>query len=190
MGPTFFFAGRWIRLGLASFCGNLATAAVTYGVLQQLRGAATTVADCLRRGVVSLFPVLGLVLVQSVGIWLGLLVCVIPGVVLLLQWAVAIPVAVTERTGIGLTLSRSTFLTDGLRGEIFGIWAVLFVVRLAGVLVVGLAVPAHPAAAMLLLDAGEVLGVGLSATASAVMYHRLRSLKEGFDTEGVAAVFS
>ncbi len=184
-------ANRWLGLLLTSLGSYLATAAVTYGVIQQLRGGGTTLADCLRHGAAALLPVLGLVLVQAFAIWFGFLLCVIPGIVLSMQWAVAIPVAVTERTGIGLTLNRSTFLTDGLRWEIFGTWVVLFVLQFGLGLLLGVALrAAPPAVAMLLRDAMEILAVGLGATNTAVIYYLLRSLKEGFDTDGVAAVFA
>ena len=184
-------AGRWLGLLLTSLGTYLATALVTYGVVQQLRGEGTTLADCLRHGGTTLIPVLGIVLVQAVAIWFGFMLCVIPGIVLSMQWAVAIPVAVTERAGIGLTLNRSTFLTDGFRWEIFGTWVVLFIIQLGLGVVLGLALLAAPrAVAMLLRDGVEILAVGLGATNTAVIYYRLRSLKEGVDTEGVAAVFA
>jgi hypothetical protein len=182
---------RWLDILLTSLGTYLATAAVTYGVIQQLRGAPTTLADCLRHGGAALFPVLGLVLVQAIAIWFAYLLCLIPGIVLTMQWAVAIPVAVTERSGIGLTLNRSTFLTDGLRWQIFGTWVVLFVVQFGLGLLLGIVLlAAPPAAALLFRDAVEILAVGLGATNTVVIYYRLRSLKEGLDTEGVASVFA
>jgi hypothetical protein len=183
-------ANRWIGILLTSLGSYLATAVLTYGVVEQLRGSAITVADCLRHGAAALLPVLGLVVVQAVAIWFAFLLCLIPGIVLSMQWAVAIPVAVTERTGIGLTLNRSTYLTDGLRWEIFGTWVVLFVLQFGLGLVLGLGLAAAPPPVRVLLrDIVEILAVGLSATNTAVIYYRLRSLKEGVDTEGVASVF-
>jgi hypothetical protein len=184
-------ANHWLDLLLTSLGAYLATAAVTYGVIQQLRGAQTTLADCLRHGGAALLPVLGLVLVQAFAIWFGFLLCVIPGIVLSMQWAVAIPVAVTERTGIGLTLNRSTFLTDGLRWQIFWTWVVLFAVQLGLGLLLGVVlVAAPPTVGMLVRHAMEILAVGLEATNTVVIYYRLRSLKEGFDSQGIAAVFA
>lgn len=181
---------RWTGYALTTLCSNLGTAAITYGVLQQLRGAETTVGDCVRRGASSLLPVLGLVVVQGLAVWGGLLLCLIPGIVLSLQWEVSIPVAVTERKGIGEAMSRSSFLTDGLRGDIFGVRAAIFVVELALFALLRLVRPANPVLAQAVIGAGEVLTVALTATSAAVIYHRLRNLKEGLDTEGVAAVFA
>jgi hypothetical protein len=184
-------AGRWLGLLLTSLGSYLATAAVTYGVVQQLRGGGTTLAECLKHGGAAFVPVLGLVVVQAFAVWLGFLLCLIPGIVLSMQWAVAIPVAVTERTGIGLTLNRSTFLTDGLRWEIFGTWGVLAILQVGIGFLLGLALlAAPPGVGMILGDAVEVVTVGLWATNTAVIYYRLRSLKEGLDTAGVAAVFA
>jgi hypothetical protein len=181
---------RWAGFALIILCSQLGTAAITYGVLQQMRGVETTVGDCVRRGASSLLPVLGLVVVQGIAVWGGSLLCLIPGIVLSLQWEVSIPVAVTEGKGIGEAMSRSTFLTEGLRGEIFGVRAVIWVVELALFALLRLVRPPSPMLAQAVLGAGQVLTVGLTATSAAVIYYRLRSLKEGLDTEGVAAVFT
>jgi hypothetical protein len=181
---------RWTAYALTGLCSNWGTAAITYGVMQQMRGVETTVGDCVRRGASSLLPVLGLVVVQGVAVWGGLLVCLIPGIVLSLQWEVSIPVAVAEGKGIGEAMSRSSFLTEGLRGDIFGVRFVIFVLELGFFALLGLVRPAGPVPALAVVGAGQILMVGLTATSAAVIYHRLRSLKEGFDTEGVAEVFA
>src|SRR4051794_37997286 len=177
-------------IALITLCSNLATAAITYGVLQQMRGVETTVGDCVRRGVSALLPVLGLVVVQGIAVMGGLMLCLIPGVLLSLQWEVSVPVAVTEGKGIGEAMSRSSFLTEGLRGEIFGVRATIFVLNLGLFGLLRLARPAGPVLAQAILSAGQILVVGLTATGAAVIYHRLRDLKEGSDADGVAEVFA
>jgi hypothetical protein len=181
---------RWSAYALTGLCSNLGTAAITYGVMQQMWGVETTVGDCVRRGASSLLPVLGLVVVQGIAVWAGLLVCLVPGIVLSLQWEVSIPVAVAEGKGIGEAMSRSSFLTEGLRGDIFGVRFVIFVLELGFFALLGLVRPSGPVPALAVVGAGQILMVGLTATSAAVIYHRLRSLKEGFDTEGVADVFA
>ncbi|HEY7213311.1 MAG TPA: hypothetical protein VIC28_01715 [Thermoanaerobaculia bacterium] len=172
------------------FGQQLATASITYGVFQQMRGRAVSIVDCLGRGLSSLLPVLALVFVQGLGILLGFVACIVPGILLALRWAVSVPVAVEERPGLFEAMSRSTFLTEGNRGAIFG---VLFVVNLAsqGVMrVFGLGLNERPVALLILAAVSIVLNVGLSATATAVMYYRLRSLKESIDVDQIASVFA
>ncbi|HEY4596976.1 MAG TPA: hypothetical protein VIJ02_11280, partial [Thermoanaerobaculia bacterium] len=94
-----------LLLALSLICPNLATGAITYGVFQQLRGKDATIGDCLGRGLSALLPVLGLAIVQGVAVTLGLMLCLIPGLLLALRWAVAVPAMVTERTGVGESMS-------------------------------------------------------------------------------------
>jgi hypothetical protein len=172
------------------FGQQLATASITYGVFQQMRGRDVSIVDCLGRGLSSLLPVLALVFVQSIGIILGAIACIIPGILLALRWTVSVPVAVEERPGLFEAMNRSTFLTEGNRGSIFG---VLFVVNLAsqGLLrVFGLGLNERPVALLILAAVSILLNVGLSATATAVMYYRLRSLKESIDVDQIASVFA
>src|SRR6476660_3392905 len=64
---------------LGVVCGPLTTAAVTFGVFQQMRGRDTSLGECLQVGLANLLPVLGVALLQGVVIGLGLTFCVIPG---------------------------------------------------------------------------------------------------------------
>ncbi|HEY8019745.1 MAG TPA: hypothetical protein VIH93_01505 [Thermoanaerobaculia bacterium] len=169
---------------------QLATAAVTYGVYQQLRGHETSVGDSLRVGLSALGRVFVVALLNGIGIGIGFIFCIVPGVLLALRWAVTVPVAVEEkRSGFG-ALRRSTELTDGYRREIFSI---LFVVGLISLgLQIGLQLGLASRGA-LAVNAGGIgaalLTTGLTASAAAVMYYRLRSAKESIDVQELASVF-
>lgn len=170
-------------------CWQLATASITYGVFQQMRGADASIGDCLGKGLSSLLPVIGVVFVQTLGILVGLMACIVPGVILALRWTVSIPVAVEERPGVFETLRRSSSLTDGYRGAIFG---VLFVINFLTNMVdriVGIAVK-DPMTILFITGGTAVLGIGLTGTATAVMYYRLRSIKESIDVDQIASVFA
>jgi hypothetical protein len=169
---------------------NIATGAITYGVFQQMRGKDTSIGDCLARGLSSLLPILGLAIVQGLAIMLGFIACVIPGVLLALRWAVSIPAAVSEGVGVSEAMGRSTFLTDGLRGDIFGVLFVIGFINGGSALLLRLAAARNHELVLLLTCVQQLLTVGLSATASAVMYYRLRSLKESIDVDQIASVFA
>ena len=51
-------------------------------------------------GVHVVLPLVGLILLWSIGIGLGMLLLIIPGIILLLMWSVAIPSLVEERQGV------------------------------------------------------------------------------------------
>ncbi len=174
----------------AVVCPYIATGAITYGVFQQLRGQDTTIGDCLGRGLTVLLPVVGLAIVQGFAVFLGLMVCLIPGLLLALRWAVAVPTMVTERTGIFDSMNRSKFLTEGSRGEVFGVLFVLGILQIGTTLIVTRATMGNPTLRLALSAAKDMFVVGLSATGAAVMYYRLRSLRESIDVDQIASVFA
>ena len=136
---------------------------------------------------------------MGIGIAVGLVLFVIPGVVLFLMWALAIPVAVLEDAGLGESLSRSRQLTAGHRFRVFAIYLLYFALVFA--LEFGLLVPLG---AVIGLKGGGVAGASallpvisvLSAVLSYVieclvtpiltislslMYYDERVRKEAFD---------
>jgi hypothetical protein len=177
-------------LALVVLAPHIATAAITFGVFQQMRGQETSVAECLTRGLSLLLPVLGLALVQALVIGLGLAACIVPGIIFAVRWAVSIPAAVTEGTGVSASMERSSYLTDGLRMDIFGVLFVLSVLQIGAGLLVKLAAAKNPLLTLLLSGLKDLLFVGLFATASAVIYYRLRGIKESIDVDQIASVFA
>ena len=178
-------------VALASLlCPYIATGAITYGVFQQMRGRDATVGECLARGLSSLLSILFLAIIQSIAVFFGLILCVVPGLLLALRWAVSIPAAVEEQPGATAAMSRSTYLTDGYRGEIFGILFVIGMLNFGAQLVTVLVAAKDPSLLLLLLGVATLLNTGLSATATAVMYYRLRSIKESIDVDQIASVFA
>jgi MFS family permease len=76
-----------------------------------------------------LLKIIGIMIAMWVGLAVGFLLLIIPGIILSLGWALTIPVAVIENKGLKESTSRSWFLTKGDRGRIFVV-AFLFVVLL------------------------------------------------------------
>jgi hypothetical protein len=196
-------------------CLPLATAAITYGVFQQMRGEDSSLGSCLRVGLSCMLPVLSVAILQMlvvlgailvtavpVGIIAGLvgksspgcamvivplvLLCYVPAVMLMMRFFVAIPAAVEERPGPLDALKRSSFLTEGERGRIFGILFLLVLIN-AGISLVAVFVPR---VGFVLQPLVSLLMTGVFATACAVIYYRLRSLKESIDVDQIASVFS
>jgi hypothetical protein len=174
----------------------LATAAITYGVFQQMRGSTASLGDCLKVGLSSLLPVLGLAIVQGCAVSFGLMLCVVPGLILLTHWAVAIPAAVEEKPGVGEALNRSAYLTDGYRWHVFGVVVVLITIDIGIGLVLGVALVASEgngamsSAYLLVQQFFTVVTTGIGATAYSVMYYRLRSVKESIDVDQISSVFA
>jgi hypothetical protein len=78
-----------------------------------------------------LLTVVGLSIVIGIAVVIGFVFLIVPGVLLILIWSLAIPIAVLENKGVGDSLSRSYQLTQGGRGRIFVIWLLFIVLRFA-----------------------------------------------------------
>jgi hypothetical protein len=182
-----------VGLLILLFCNPIATGAITFGVVQQMRGRDASIVDCLRVGMSALLPVLGVAFLQSFVTTLGLFLCVIPGIIAWLRYSVAVPAAVEERPGAGAAMSRSRQLTEGYRWQIFSVLFLLSLLSL-GVDVAlrsSMAAPGQRLSGIYLLiaDVKNVIATGLTSTAAAVIYYRLRSVKESIDVEQIASVF-
>jgi hypothetical protein len=136
----------------------------------------------------------------SIRIGLGLLLLVVPGVILALRYALAMPVAVLENKGIGESIERSRDLTRGSLRRIFVIYFLLVVLmvivsaiaRVALLaLGVGSAAVALPFWAQAMnLSASYVVNVltaPVFTISIALVYYDQRVRKEGFDLEHMLA---
>jgi len=75
--------------------------------------------------------VMGLSFLVSMAAGLGLILLIVPGVILLITWSVAIPAKILERKGVSDAMSRSMELTKGSWGRIFVIGLLVLVLKFA-----------------------------------------------------------
>ena len=205
------------QLFLALLSMLLVTPPLTYGVVMELKGRRAGIGACIGVGLARLFPVLGVMLLLgiiliAVGIVAGILVLglgllglvvglVLVGVIYAVYY-VAIPAAVLERPGVAGALSRSSALTRGRRGAVFGLLFLVFGVRIVITLVMRSVIIDENAAVanpdliygMLKTYYWGALIVGiifsiLAGTLASVTYYLLRSEKEGTSADELAAVF-
>ena len=81
---------------------------------------------------------------------MGTLACLVPGIILVVRWAVSVPAAVTEKTGVSESMSRSTFLTEGFRWDVFGLLFMMGAINLGLTLLVYLTAAKNPTLNLLL----------------------------------------
>jgi hypothetical protein len=125
-------------------------------------------------------PVLGqLVLVgvvAGIGIGIGFVLLIVPGLILLTMWFVATPVIVLERPPGLAALGRSRELVRGNGWQVFGVIAVLYIfVALASALLDYAADSAGTGAGIVVTVVVGVLTAPLAALAAAVVYFDLRA---------------
>lgn len=115
----------------------------------------------------------------TLGILLGLLALIVPGLVLLTWWLVVCPVIVLEDPRVIPAFGRSRRLVRGSAWPVFGLVVLTLLVVLA--LGIGLALafsPLHPAAAAFLGTAvGDTLAAPFAGVAWTLTYFRLREIE-------------
>jgi len=170
---------------------GLVTAALSYGVFQNLRGQPAGIADCLSNGFASILPVMVASLVFGIIIVLGMALFVIPGLLIWLSYLLFVPAIVVEKRGIIDSFNRSAFLTKGRRWAILGAWLVFVVVAMVGfvLLFVVAQLVSSTIALAVLAFVWQALFTAFSAVMTAVSYYYLRVDKEGVAIDEIAAVF-
>jgi uncharacterized membrane protein len=139
-----------------------------------------------------LLAIVGLAILMSLGVGFGFVLLIIPGLMLFTMWFVATPACVVERLGPFDSMARSSQLTKGHRGKVFGLFIVLTLVGAIVSSLIDFVLEDVVQSATLAL-VGSLLWNGIwgafYAIAAVVTYHDLRVVKEGTDIEQIAAVF-
>lgn len=166
-------------------------AALAVGTMSDLNGRTMKPPELLRQVPAFALPVLTVSILASLGIALGLLLLIIPGVLLAIRWCAIVPVTVTERLGASAALARSSELTRGAWGPIFGLMMLFLVPVLVELMIDGALTDTVGAGVLHLVVVGLVDGliIMLGAVGAAVMYAELRAVKEGARPDTLAAVF-
>ena len=177
--------------------GALLAAAVALAGLFWVQGAlAAAVAD-IRDGRADLSisetfhrvrPQLGAIAVGGIlaglGIFFGLLLLIVPGLVLMTWWVVLIPVIVLERTSAGAAFGRSRELVRGYGWNVFGVIVLTILLLIGFAIVLGLVL--SPLDDWLRSAISNVVSGGLTtpfiALVWTLLYLRLRDAKSAAAT--------
>lgn len=153
-------------------------------------------------GVRFFFPLFIVALLTGIGVGLGLLLLIVPGLYLATRWVVATPALVAEDLGPTAALGRSGELTEGRRWAVFGLMllylVVAWVIEFAFTAVVSALsgstqyVVSLDAFTLAVSAVGAIVGAltsMVSAVGTAALYFELRQAKEGVSVADLAAVF-
>ena len=173
--------------------GGLVTGALLHGVVQSLGGGKAQLGPSMRAAMGRFGPIFLVSLLYGLGVGLGLMLLIVPGVLLACIWYVAVPVTLIEKRGVMASFSRSGDLTKGYRMALFVTLLVFFGVALviSMVVLVPLALKGGSPLVMALIGFGLAVTLGLwGQAAQGVAYHDLRMAKEGMNTQDLEAVFA
>jgi hypothetical protein len=168
---------------------------MTRVALDTLAGQPVDLGGASRMALRRMLPALGLGILLGIGLIVGFLFLVVPGIFLILTWFIVMPVLAGEGRGVFDCFGRSAQLLRGMRWRLL---LLLIIVGIAWIVVSGLVQGVSLALfgsggnlwALSIIQAlvSTLVGV-LNATGTAAIYHEARSAKEGAGTDDFDAVF-
>ncbi|HEX8644104.1 MAG TPA: hypothetical protein VF702_09350 [Allosphingosinicella sp.] len=180
-------------LAATMFAAGLLQAALVRSSILEMNGRPADVAGSFQVALFLVLPVLGLTIVSGIGIMFGFLLLIVPGIMLMVAWMVAVPVLVEERLGVFGSLSRSAELTKGSRWQVFGLLAIVVILSsmIGAVFAVFVAFDpdADPVVVALINGLAATLSGVIGAAMAASLYVELRTVKEGATADSLAAIF-
>ena len=140
--PLAVFASPWYWAAILAsvLIGSLLYAGATAGLLKVARGEQTSLGDCFQAGTAKFLPVLGLTILWWLGVGLGWVLLLIPGLILITMWSAALPALIGENLGVIESFGRSRELTRGSRLSIFGLLLVSLIILYMPMILLGGAV--------------------------------------------------
>lgn len=109
----------WVATVLALVISAFTFAGSVHGMIVSGEGGRPSLGDCVSVGFAKLLPVLALSILWYLGLILGFILLVVPGIILAAMWSVALPAMMHENTGVFASFGRSRQLTKGSRMMIF-----------------------------------------------------------------------
>ena len=138
-------------------------------------------ASSLFKGVAPVFwQLLGVAILAGLGIAIGFVLLIIPGLILITIWSVVIPVVVLEKPGVFASFGRSRELVRGHGWQVFGTLVLAWLIAVGLAVVVGVIVGIAGAGDAVVAIANwlvTALTLPLVALVSSVLYFRLRAIK-------------
>jgi hypothetical protein len=187
---------------------------IVYAVAEQLSGRTPALGQALRVGLSRAVWVFLTSMLVTLVCGVGMIACFVPGFIAAIFLCVAAPVCIVERAGPIASMQRSVQLTEGNRLGIFLVFlaamvgwfiiAMCVIMPVQVVIVGGAAAAGGPGAIQAMQDPlsiGNILmqivqvpvtlfAVMAGSTMVAVIYARLRGIRDGVDAQAIASVFA
>lgn len=188
----------WLGILWSFVSGFLLYAALVHATVLDLSGIKPRIGPVLAVALRSLLPLIGLAIVSYFAAVFAGILFVIPALLLLVRWSVAVPVLVEERAGVFGSLKRSNALTRGSRWRVFALFLIVFLVIIIPSLItfaaVGLTGAVQIGATLTpMFFLLAVIGALVNMFALAILascYVELRYVKDGIAPDRLAQVFA
>jgi hypothetical protein len=138
-------------------------------------GRGHSVIDLLRSVEPVLLPLMAVSILFAIGVAIGFLLLIVPGVILLVMWAVVAPVTVLERPGVFAAFGRSRGLVRGNGWAVFGVIVIVVLTVLVVSIAAGLVSSGLGSVGRAVVEWVVTAAVApVSALSASVLYFALR----------------
>ena len=187
-----------LAIGVAAI---FASSALLVGALAASLERKMTTLDMFSDGINHFWQIFGIRFATQIGVVIGLLLLVVPGIVLFSAWCVTAPACIQEDITVERAFARSATLTRGLRVRVLIVWAVfglgvavLFLGAMAILSLMGgwralFSSEANPMVNLVTAFLSTLIEP-LLACLSVALYSALVRLKEGGNEQTLASAFS
>ncbi len=184
-----------IAFPLSLIGSSIMSGYIVYTVAQSYRGKEPSIGESYSAAIRSILGLIGASILVSLGVALGIVLLIIPGIIFMVMWSVTIPSLVVEGLSPVSAMKRSQELTKGSRWPIFWLSLVGILINVALTFALagfnfGALIAESPVLSVLVGQAlVSIVSSIIFGTGGAIVYAELRNIKEGVGTEQMAAVF-
>jgi hypothetical protein len=165
----------------------LVSALHIHAVVDIRNGVQPRITEVARRGAAALPVVCAATIMSWLGIFIGLLLFLIPGIYLWVRWFVAAQTAAIEREGWTTALQRSWSLSEGHWVHVFVLLICVGIIELGPGLLLHFVLGIGGVALFLVGAVLEIFLISLTALAMALLYFDLRARRELLAASAAAA---
>lgn len=189
--------------GIVAFLIGLVLRALVQGCLVRAtiadsEGRKAGLAECLTAAATRALPLIGASFLFVLGLVLGMMLLIVPGVMFAIAFAVVAPVVVAEDVGVIDAFRRAAALTRGARWKIFGlallilclIWLIEAIVGVVAVLLFHRGTDPFSVPITVFNLVIGTLVAALSSTIQTGLYVELRNWKDGPQNDTLTDIFA